>query len=52
MVPLGISNGKYKVDPVGLTVRYEMMFTGSVKDSNSCYLVVLSQYKADNQNEI
>ena len=30
MVPLGISNGKYKLDPVVLTVRYEMMFTGSV----------------------
>ena len=30
MVPLGISNGKYKLDPAVLAVRYEMMFTGSV----------------------
>ena len=36
------------LDPVGSTVRYEMMklCTGSVKDSGGWYLVVLRQYKA------
>ena len=37
-----------KLDPGGSTVRYEVMklCTGSVKDSNGWYLVVLNQYKA------
>ena len=36
-----------ELDPVGSTVRYEIMklCTGSVKDSNGRYLMVLSQYK-------
>ena len=35
-----------KLDPVGLTERYEVMklCTGSVEDSNGRYIVVLSQY--------
>ena len=37
-----------KLDPVGSTVRYEVMklCTGSVLDSNGQYLAVLSQYEA------
>ena len=37
-----------KLDPVGSTVRYEVMkmCTGSVKDSNAWYLVVLSHHEA------
>ena len=36
-----------KLDPVGLTERYEVMkpCTGLVKDSNGWDLVVLSQYE-------
>ena len=43
------SNSCEKLDPVGLTVRYEMMklCTGSVKHSNGWYLVVLSQCKVE-----
>ena len=40
-------NPTWKLDPVGSTVRYEMMklCTGSVWYSKCCYLVVLSRYK-------
>ena len=38
----------YQLDPVGSTVRYEMMkqCSGSVQGSNGWYLVVLSQCEA------
>ena len=40
-------NWNTKLDPVGSTVRYEVMklCSGSVKDSNGWYLVVMRQYK-------
>ena len=40
------------LDPVGSTVRYELMklCTGSIYDSNIWYLVVLRQYKAVSVN--
>ena len=43
-----VSKAVQKLDPVGSTVRYEMMklCTGSAKDSSGWYLVVLRQYKA------
>ena len=36
---------KHKLDPVGSTVRYEVMklCTGALRDNNSLYVVVLSQ---------
>ena len=36
---------KHKLDPVGSTVRYEVMkpCTGALRDTNSLYVVVLSQ---------
>ena len=41
-----------KLDPVGSTVRYEVMklCTRSIKDSNGWYLVALSQCKAETVN--
>ena len=44
----GLENVSHRqLDPVGSTVRYELMklCTGSIYDSNIWYLVVLSQYK-------
>ena len=39
---------KRELDPVGSNVRYEVMklCTGSAKDRNGWYLVVLSQFDA------
>ena len=41
-----------KLDPVGSTVRYEIMklCTGSVLDSNCWYMVVLSQWSSHKRN--
>ena len=41
-------NGSTKLDPVSSTVRHEVMnlcCSGSVQDSNGCYLMVMSQFK-------
>ena len=43
-----ITQCKNKLDPVGSTVRYEVveLCTGTLWDNNGCYLAVLSQYEA------